>query len=923
MASEPMLLTSDQFSKRFLEVKSVPKYDATQEQKADHDWWILDKTSVQVTLKEIAELVQSAMKGLPKDDRELEHLLKAITKVQQIEKKPPIKVALLGAQGAGKSLFINALFGIDGLSLTGADGAACTSAIVRYAQYPNNEAGDQIFYAEIKFLNREKMEEMLKEHIKSYTQYYDDADDSDDEEGPRVKSFQQDELDRRLKDTAEDVFLTIFGSREQFKDSWSTSAYEEGEFMSICQAKCSEAMRKYDADSNGVHGVPAGSATELMKKIKPFLTKIKGEPCLWPLVDSVTIRLQHELLQQGLEIIDLPGSGDTNLSRTRHAEEIKATVDVEIVLADTIRITTDDTIIQTTRSGILHHGSSNVKVVATKIDSISDNQLNQCTGLLYDELKRLMQEADNEAAAADEQGDDETVMLMSRYKQYVERRLKLAKIRERAQDISVDLAAKLGGRTDSDRVGVFHISAADYMSWIKSPKIMFKDQPALQPNDTGIPGLRQFLFNLPAQQNLNDVDTHIRAGVPAFVEKVRRVSTQSDRDAGFRTIADEFDKLRGPLLADLVNQAKAVAKKVFKESIVKVRVDVKGYKKEVDSVLVKRWSVIPTQTFKVVLRSRGLVRPGASKSVFLKNGCDWNKHLATTLAPGFRNWCLTYNEQTQPLKKALRDSIDIIYQKAMMEIDDSAANILIIERAKSKLQKIRAKLGLKMKALMEEVEKTAKSSLYWATMEDECSNSLVSCITDGIFDQVFNARPPLHQPKRAGTTTKQKYATPVGKFQKDLLAELMITPGDHFVDRTIEYFEQEVVTNMNRVIDKHFGEISTLMDHFSNTLREQAPIDYPMTAVGEAIRADLKELIPTLEEKALQLQRLLPKIMKSDDETALVPIEKYSDAKDQDIDLQALYTKAVNLEKNSDQNGSTKHKPKRGTETSSKRMKLE
>jgi len=534
-----------------------------------------------------------------------------------------------------------------------------------------------------------------------------------------------------------------------------------------------------------------------------------------------------------------------------------------------------------------------------------------------------MQEADNEAAAADEQGDDETVMLMSRYKQYVERRLKLAKIRERAQDISVDLAAKLGGRTDSDHVGVFHISAADYMSWIKSPKIMFKDQPALQPNDTGIPGLRQFLFNLPAQQNLNDVDTHIRAGVPAFVEKVRRVSTQSDRDAGFRAIADEFDKLRGPLLADLVNQAKAVAKKVFKESIVKVRVDVKGYKKEVDSVLVKRWSVIPTQTFKVVLRSRGLVRPGASKSVFLKNGCDWNKHLATTLAPGFRNWCLTYNEQTHPLKKALRDSIDVIYQKAMMEIDDSAANILIIERAKSKLQKIRAKLGLKMKALMEEVEKTAKSSLYWATMEDECSNSLVSCITDGIFDQVFNARPPLHQPKRAGTTTKQKYATPVGKFQKDLLAELIITPGDHFVDRTIEYFEQEVVTNMNRVIDKHFGEISTLMDHFSNILREQAPIDYPMTAVGEAIRADLKELIPTLEEKALQLQRLLPKIMKSDDETALVPIEKYSDAKDQDIDLQALYTKAVNLEKNSDQNGSTKHKPKRGTETSSKRMKLE
>jgi hypothetical protein len=62
------------------------------------------------------------------------------------------------------------------------------------------------------------------------------------------------------------------------------------------------------------------------------------------------------------------GWGDINLSRVRHAEEIKDTVDVEIILADTIRITSDDKVINSARAAIAHHGASNVKLVATKID---------------------------------------------------------------------------------------------------------------------------------------------------------------------------------------------------------------------------------------------------------------------------------------------------------------------------------------------------------------------------------------------------------------------------------------------------------------------------------------------------------------------------------------------------------------------------
>lgn len=56
------------------------------------------------------------------------------------------------------------------------------------------------------------------------------------------------------------------------------------------------------------------------------------------------------------------------MSRARHADEVKDTVDVEIILGDTVRIGTDEMVISNARAGVLNHGASNVKVVATKID---------------------------------------------------------------------------------------------------------------------------------------------------------------------------------------------------------------------------------------------------------------------------------------------------------------------------------------------------------------------------------------------------------------------------------------------------------------------------------------------------------------------------------------------------------------------------
>jgi hypothetical protein len=298
------IFSLDEFQEHLKTLKSIPKYNSTAEEKTAHPWWDLDKSTIHTLLKDISEQVKSCTQGAIGLDKELQHVANTATKLEQVERGETVKVALIGAQGAGKSLLINALFDCTGLSLTGARGFACTSAIVKYAY----GSGDR-FSAEVKFLNAHMREQMIDEHIRSYLDYHNDLEDSDDESGGRrTRSFKQDEIDRKRKKTAEDFFDTIFGSRDEFLSAWSSSPVNTDEFRSLCQLKCTEAMGEYDLTSQGITHCSKPTPAELLKEIKPFLSNVEDQICLWPIVDCVTIRLNHPLLQEGVEIIDLPGT---------------------------------------------------------------------------------------------------------------------------------------------------------------------------------------------------------------------------------------------------------------------------------------------------------------------------------------------------------------------------------------------------------------------------------------------------------------------------------------------------------------------------------------------------------------------------------------------------------------------------------------
>jgi hypothetical protein len=307
MELEPVI-GFEQFLEYVQSRRVVSRYNSGEEKKPDLPWWNLDKAGIDSLLKAFAQLITELLKGSPDTDKELQYLLRTAIELTHVLRSAAVKVALIGAQGAGKSLAINAIFDCDGLSLTGAEGAACTSSITRYVQYPKSTTGEDKYFAEIKFFTREEREALLQEHARSYFFYHNADDDSDDEESPRTNTVDQDQMDRSLNDTAEDIFTTLFGSYDEFLESWNAPDYKSGEFVRLCQLKCDEALKKEQVDSQGIATKMADTQNELLEQLRPFITSIKGQKGLWPLVDNISVRFHHELLQGGAEFFDLPGT---------------------------------------------------------------------------------------------------------------------------------------------------------------------------------------------------------------------------------------------------------------------------------------------------------------------------------------------------------------------------------------------------------------------------------------------------------------------------------------------------------------------------------------------------------------------------------------------------------------------------------------
>jgi len=544
---------------------------------------------------------------------------------------------------------------------------------------------------------------------------------------------------------------------------------------------------------------------------------------------------------------------------------------------------------------------------------ISENQLTQYKGEKYDQVNKMIQEAEDAATAAEEDDDSRMSDSLTRHKTYLERVRKQIKIVDRARDISKDLTDKLQDRSTTEVPQFFHISAAEYMKWIKREKLIFRDQPDLPPEMTGIPSVRRYLYDLPAQRNLTAYNFHMNIVVPAFIEKLKRVVTESDRDADFRTIADDFDRLRTSFMGHLLVQTRSSFRSFSKTSINVIRAHTRAARQQVDHKIRKKWFLIKGQAFTKVLKARGNVPPGTSRAKELEQGCQWNMDLAQTMAPAFQKWYESHIEAMRVLREALVPALDQLYQRTLKLFHDSTANLVIVDRAKVKWEPMRYRLRVKMIALMDKVVEIDERFLHRATMEDERENNIISAMTGPMYDEIYHAAPELRAPSKK---SKQKYVTPKIAFQKSMMDRMFLHSDNHFVDELTAKFQELLDARIDGLVTAQFEEMNSLLDDFSTSLREQAPVNYHVNPVGKKIRDDLRQLIPSIEEKAAELQGQLPKLIKNEKEQEIV--EVYDDPQASNEGLEFFITKA-NKRKKTDERGPKK----READSATKKAKRE
>jgi hypothetical protein len=137
-------------------------------------------------------------------------------------------------------------------------------------------------------------------------------------------------------------------------------------------------------------------------------------------------------------------------------------------------------------------------------------------------------------------------------------------------------------------------------------------------------------------------------------------------------------------------------------------------------------------------------------------------------------------------------ALDMLYHKTVALMNDSAANLITVEKAKIKFASLQHQMKSKAIAMMEEMIAEEQRLLHRATLEDERENNIVAAITDEIYDDVFAATPELKTTAKG----KKRYVTPILKYRKERLEAHFLTAESHFIDKIIAHFKKQLEEKM-------------------------------------------------------------------------------------------------------------------------------
>jgi hypothetical protein len=285
-------------------------YNPEDEVPPDVPWYKLDKPGADVQICSIVDQLLGVMTNARKEDKELGSLQKAATKVREVVAMEPRDVPMVGQQGVGKSLLINALLDRPSLSKTSASGGACTASAIKYLHRPGTKDREGIYDAAVQFMNDEDLREITEEHIRRYNFFHFsgnvDSDFYDDEE--------------RAAATAEEFLYHVFNAyndtkaKERLTGLLTSHAIKSGTLLSSSINEAHQRFRQAGVDEKRVTSFRKLEIDKLMTKIEKYIAPHATLPSLWPIVQDVSVFMGSALTRNGVCVVDLPGEKDLYLS---------------------------------------------------------------------------------------------------------------------------------------------------------------------------------------------------------------------------------------------------------------------------------------------------------------------------------------------------------------------------------------------------------------------------------------------------------------------------------------------------------------------------------------------------------------------------------------------------------------------------------
>ncbi|XP_026181795.1 nuclear GTPase SLIP-GC-like isoform X2 [Mastacembelus armatus] len=400
------------------------------------------RLSTEKSLKCVKGIMNSVSKKLPKENTiRLNEFLKI--KISELETDKRELVGVFGKTGAGKSSLINAIIDEENLLPSGSV-SACTSVMIKVEANVHSSK----YEAEIEFITREEWEDELPSMIQYIKDSTDDEREDDDDYHDIVEKLS-----------------ALYGEEWENKENLMDKKYfrEIPEFL-ISKNKILTCETAEELSAKCVKYIRGDSKDEADKNIKRWY---------WPLVKCVTVRVPQNDLLQHVTLVDLPGNGDCNNSRDKMWKELVGSCSTVWIVTEMNRPASEKEAweILESASSLMGNGGEcqRIHFICTKTDviKVQNDHTTQGESVHSRSVEDRNVTFDNRSAA------DIRARILTRNKKaklMINQKFKQTKVKKQFSD---------------ECFKVFTVSTYEFL-----------EQKCLEPDDTEIPKLQDFLKNL-------------------------------------------------------------------------------------------------------------------------------------------------------------------------------------------------------------------------------------------------------------------------------------------------------------------------------------------------------------------------------------------------------------------------------------------